>query len=88
MRSWLGLTQADVAAHIPSRRPYGRSGEERTVRQPTLAAIESGEIGMPRGFFRLYVRGLDAAVRTKAQTDRIEAVGRGVRRLAGAEDAA
>lgn len=62
MRQHLDVSQTDVARHIPARRP-GRFGE-RHIGQHTISAIESEEIGMPRGFMKVYLRALDMAVRS------------------------
>ncbi len=63
LRQFLEVSQTDVARHIPARKP-GRHGE-RTVGQHTISAIESEEIGMPRGFMKVYLRALDMAVRSQ-----------------------
>lgn len=70
MRGALNLTQVEVARHMPARsngRPYRRGGEPqaRTVHQHTISAIESEEVGMPRGFVREYVFALDRALRER-----------------------
>lgn len=62
-REALGLRQAEIARHMQARRP-GRFGD-RLVKQSTISAIESEEIGVPRGFIRAYVRAADAALRER-----------------------
>ncbi len=68
-RQALGLTGAEVCAHMPARRPGRQMADGRqktTVRAATLSAIESEEIGMPRGWQRQYARAIDAALRERS----------------------